>query len=199
MGREPFLYAWVSELHLGGQRFHAHLAVGRFIKRSVIAEPWGHGTVHIKMLSELRVGSGLWRSPGGRWATCQSVAKSLADARDPCRRRYTRLRVSSRHRCMCGVDLLRKNSRSSGSAGRSSHSSAIVHGRESMEGPSFSRSPHTVRNRSGRDRRCPSTANGKVAGQALRPTEAVSNQRHGDSSGSTTPVGCSSPAPGATS
>ena len=58
LGGEPFPYLWVPEWHPGGHGLHAHFAVGRYIKRSLIEESWGHGFVHIKLLGDLPVGSG---------------------------------------------------------------------------------------------------------------------------------------------
>ena len=51
-------YVWVPEWHKSGHGLHAHFAVGRYIKRSVIDEAWGHGFIHIKLLGGLPVGSG---------------------------------------------------------------------------------------------------------------------------------------------
>lgn len=60
LGGDALPYLWVPEMHADGQRFHAHFAVGRFIKRSLIDAAWGHGFVHIKLLGDLPVGSGSW-------------------------------------------------------------------------------------------------------------------------------------------
>lgn len=57
LGGDAFPYVWVPEWHKTGHGLHAHFAVGKFIKRSVIADAWGHGFVHIKLLSDLPVGS----------------------------------------------------------------------------------------------------------------------------------------------
>ena len=57
---EPMPYVWVPEWHKSGHGLHVHFAVGRFIKRSIIDEAWGHGFVHIKLLGDLPVGSGAW-------------------------------------------------------------------------------------------------------------------------------------------
>jgi hypothetical protein len=58
LGDESLPYAWVPELHKDGERFHVHFAVGRFVPRGLIEQAWGHGFVHIKLLSGLPVGSG---------------------------------------------------------------------------------------------------------------------------------------------
>jgi hypothetical protein len=58
LGGDPFPYLWTAEWHKTGHGLHVHFAVGRFIKRSLIEEAWGHGFVHIKLLGDLPVGSG---------------------------------------------------------------------------------------------------------------------------------------------
>lgn len=58
LGGQPLPYLWVPELHPGGHGLHAHFAVGRYVKRSLIAQAWGRGYVHIKLLGNLPVGSG---------------------------------------------------------------------------------------------------------------------------------------------
>jgi hypothetical protein len=89
LGGDPFPYAWVPELHADGQRFHAHFAVGRFIKQGLIKEAWGHGFVSIKLLSDLPVGSGsLEESRRAAGYLSKYVAKSFDDARVPRRHRY---------------------------------------------------------------------------------------------------------------
>ncbi|MCU1677356.1 MAG: hypothetical protein JWM93_2114 [Frankiales bacterium] len=59
LGGDPLPYVWVSEWHKTGHGLHVHFAVGRYINRSLIAAAWGHGFVHIKLLSNLPVGSTL--------------------------------------------------------------------------------------------------------------------------------------------
>jgi len=58
LGSEPLAYVWVPELHADGERFHVHFAVGKYVPRGLIEASWGHGFVHIKLLSDLPVGSG---------------------------------------------------------------------------------------------------------------------------------------------
>jgi len=58
LGGEPFPYAWVPELHKTDHGFHAHFAVGRFIRRGLIDEAWGHGFIKIRLHGDLPVGSG---------------------------------------------------------------------------------------------------------------------------------------------
>jgi hypothetical protein len=58
LGGNALPYLWVPEWHKTGHGLHAHFAVGRYIKRSLIGEAWGHGFVHIKLLGDLPVGSG---------------------------------------------------------------------------------------------------------------------------------------------
>lgn len=89
LGGEPFPYVWVPEFHADGTRFHLHFAVGRFIKRSLIEEAWGHGWVHIKLLGDLPVGSGrLAEARQSAGYLGKYVAKSFEDARIPRRHRY---------------------------------------------------------------------------------------------------------------
>ena len=57
LGGQSFAYVWVPEWHKTGHGLHAHFAVGRYIKRSLIESAWGHGFVHIKLLGNLPVGS----------------------------------------------------------------------------------------------------------------------------------------------
>jgi hypothetical protein len=57
-GGTPLPYVWVPEWHKSGHGLHAHFAVGRFVKRSLIESAWGRGFVHIKLLGDLPVGSG---------------------------------------------------------------------------------------------------------------------------------------------
>ena len=58
LGGKALPYVWVPEWHKSGHGLHAHFAVGRYLKRSVIDEAWGHGFIHIKLLGGLPVGSG---------------------------------------------------------------------------------------------------------------------------------------------
>jgi hypothetical protein len=58
LGGEPFPYLWVAEWHKTDHGLHLHLAVGRYIPRSLIEAAWGRGFVHIKLLGDLPVGSG---------------------------------------------------------------------------------------------------------------------------------------------
>lgn len=58
LGGTPLPYVWVPEWHKSGHGLHAHFAVGRYIKRSLIESAWGRGFVHIKLLGDLPVGSG---------------------------------------------------------------------------------------------------------------------------------------------
>lgn len=55
---ERLAYVWVPEWHPSGHGLHIHFAVGRYVKRSLIEAAWGRGYVHIKLLSDLPVGSG---------------------------------------------------------------------------------------------------------------------------------------------
>lgn len=89
LGGEAFPYAWVPELHADGSRFHLHFAVGRYVKRSLIDEAWGHGFVSIKLLGDLPVGSGrLEEARRAAGYLGKYVAKSFGDPRIPRRHRY---------------------------------------------------------------------------------------------------------------
>lgn len=59
VGGDPFPYVWVPEWHKSGHGLHGHFGCGRYIKRSLIEEAWGHGFVHIKLLGDVSCGSGV--------------------------------------------------------------------------------------------------------------------------------------------
>jgi len=59
LGGKAIPYLWVPEWHPGGHGLHVHFAVGRFIGQPLIRDTWGLGHVHIKLLGDLPVGSGL--------------------------------------------------------------------------------------------------------------------------------------------
>jgi len=80
LGGEPLPYVWVPEWHKSGHGLHAHFAVGRFVKRSLIEQAWGHGFVHIKLLGNLPVGSGsLSEARVAAGYLSKYVAKTFAD------------------------------------------------------------------------------------------------------------------------
>ncbi len=79
LGGEPFPYLWVPEVHPGGHGLHAHFAVGRYIKRSLIEESWRHGFVHIKLLGDLPVVRAPWRRPGWPAATSASTRRRRSE------------------------------------------------------------------------------------------------------------------------
>jgi hypothetical protein len=60
LGGSPLPYVWVPEWHPRGHGLHAHFAVGRFVKQSLIEAAWGRGFVSIKRLTDLPVGSTSW-------------------------------------------------------------------------------------------------------------------------------------------
>ena len=80
LGGEPLPYVWVPEWHKTGHGLHVHFAVGRYVRRSVIAAAWGRGFVHIKLLGDMGVGAGP-REEARRAAGYLSkyVAKTFAD------------------------------------------------------------------------------------------------------------------------
>ena len=80
LGGAAFPYVWVPEWHPKGHGLHVHFAVGRFIRRSLISEAWGHGFVHIKLLGDLPVGStNLSEARRAAGYLSKYVAKSFAD------------------------------------------------------------------------------------------------------------------------
>jgi hypothetical protein len=58
LGGRPLPYAWAPEWHPGGHGLHVHFAVGRYVKQRLIADVWGRGIAHIKLIGDLPVGSG---------------------------------------------------------------------------------------------------------------------------------------------
>lgn len=91
LGGKPLPYAWVPEWHKTDHGLHAHFAVGKYIKRRLIDEAWGHGYIGIKLIGDLPVGAGAL-SEARIAATYLSkyVAKTFADsvARDLGLHRY---------------------------------------------------------------------------------------------------------------
>jgi len=89
LGGERFPYLWVPEWHPGGHGLHVHFAVARFIKRGLIAETWGRGRVHIKLLGDLPVGSGSLEEArvSGRYLA-KYAAKALDEKRAAGLHRY---------------------------------------------------------------------------------------------------------------
>jgi hypothetical protein len=80
LGGAAFPYVWVPEWHPGGHGLHVHFAVGRFIRRSLISDAWGHGFVHIKLLGDLPVGStNVSEARRAAGYLSKYVAKSFAD------------------------------------------------------------------------------------------------------------------------
>jgi len=89
LGGKPLPYVWVPEWHPGGHGLHVHFAVGRYIRRSVILAAWGHGHVHIKLLSNLPVGStGLDEARAAAGYLAKYVGKSFDEERAPGLHRY---------------------------------------------------------------------------------------------------------------
>ena len=69
----PLPYVWVPELHKSGHGFHAHFAVGRYVKHELIKDTWGHGHVSIKLLGDVPVGEGRRGEVGVPRRTCRSM------------------------------------------------------------------------------------------------------------------------------
>lgn len=81
-GGEAFPYVWVPEWHKSGHGLHAHFAVGKYVKRSLIESAWGRGFVHIKLLGDLPVGStSLGEARRAASYLSKYVAKSFGDTR----------------------------------------------------------------------------------------------------------------------
>jgi hypothetical protein len=89
LGGDRFPYVWVPEWHKTGHGLHAHFAVGRYIKRSVIEAAWPHGFVHIKLLGDLPVGSGpLDEARRAAGYLSKYVGKGFGDVSTPGLHRY---------------------------------------------------------------------------------------------------------------
>ncbi|OOB89890.1 hypothetical protein B0T42_14885 [Rathayibacter sp. VKM Ac-2630] len=79
---KPLPYVWVPEWHKTDHGLHAHFAVGRYIKRSVIEDSWGRGFVHIKLIGDLPVGStALAEARRAAGYLSKYVAKTFGDER----------------------------------------------------------------------------------------------------------------------
>ena len=89
LGGKPFPYVWVPEFHADGERFHAHLAVGKYIPWRLIRDTWGHGHIHIKLLGDLPVGSGrLEEARAAAGYLSKYVGKAFHSDAIPRRHRY---------------------------------------------------------------------------------------------------------------
>lgn len=89
IGGEPFAYCWVPEIHRSGHGFHAHFAVGRYVKRSAIEQAWGHGFVHIKLIGDLPVGTGtLGEARRAAGYLSKYIGKGFGDESPPGLHRY---------------------------------------------------------------------------------------------------------------
>lgn len=78
---KSFPYAWVPEWHKSGHGLHAHFAVGRYMKRSVIERAWGRGFIHIKLIGDLPVGAGaLSEARVAATYLSKYVAKTFSDS-----------------------------------------------------------------------------------------------------------------------
>lgn len=89
LGGEPLPYAWAPEWHPGGHGLHVHFAVGRYVKQRLIADVWGRGIAHIKLIGDLPVGSGaLEEARVAAGYLAKYVSKSIGDERVPRLHRY---------------------------------------------------------------------------------------------------------------
>ncbi len=79
---EPLPYVWVPEWHPGGHGLHVHFAVGRYVPQRLIRRVWGRGHVHIKLIGDLPVGTGMLEEArvAARYL-CKYVGKGVDDAR----------------------------------------------------------------------------------------------------------------------
>ena len=59
LGGRPLPYLSVPEWHRTDHGLHAHFGIGRYVPRRLIESAWGHGFVHIKLIGNLPVGSGV--------------------------------------------------------------------------------------------------------------------------------------------
>ena len=82
LGGRGFPYVWVPEWHPGGHGLHIHFTVGRYVRQSLIREAWGRGIVHIKLIGDLPVGSGvLAEARKAAGYLCKYIGKGLDDER----------------------------------------------------------------------------------------------------------------------
>jgi len=82
LGGQALPYVWVPEWHPGGHGLHVHFIVGRYVRQSLIREAWGHGIVHIKLIGDLPVGSGvLAEARKAAGYLCKYIGKGLDDER----------------------------------------------------------------------------------------------------------------------
>jgi hypothetical protein len=63
LGGKPMPYMWTAERHKtqpdgSNHGLHVHFAVSTYVPRGLIEQAWGRGFIHIKLLSDLPVGSG---------------------------------------------------------------------------------------------------------------------------------------------
>ena len=89
LGGEPLPYAWAPEWHPGGHGLHVHFAVGRYVGQRLIADVWGRGIAHIKLIGDLPVGSGaLEEARVAAGYLAKYVSKSIGEERVPRLHRY---------------------------------------------------------------------------------------------------------------
>jgi len=80
LGGKRLPYVWVPEWHPGGHGLHVHFAVGRYVPQPLIRDVWERGHVHIKLLSDLPVGSGaLQEARLAAGYLCKYLGKGLGD------------------------------------------------------------------------------------------------------------------------
>jgi len=79
LGCERFPYVWVPEFHADGIRFHAHLGLGRYIKRDRIERCWPHGNLDIRRITVRNKGSKTERASRVAQYLTKYVSKAFAD------------------------------------------------------------------------------------------------------------------------
>jgi hypothetical protein len=86
---ERLPYLWVPQWHPSGHGLHVHFAVGRFVKQYLIRDVWARGHVHIKLLGDLPVGSGVLDESrlAARYLS-RYIGRSVNEDRQPGLHRY---------------------------------------------------------------------------------------------------------------
>ncbi|MGA8723536.1 MAG: hypothetical protein WB565_00705 [Acidimicrobiales bacterium] len=89
LGGRAIPYVWVVEWHKTDHGLHAHFAVDRYVKRSFIERSWPHGFVHIQLIGDLPVGSGvIGESRRTAAYLAKYISKAFDDRRIPGLHRY---------------------------------------------------------------------------------------------------------------
>jgi hypothetical protein len=81
-------YVWVPEWHKTDHGLHAHVALGRYVRRSLIEDAWGHGFVHIKRLARDEAAGTLASSRRAAGYLSKYIAKTFDHPRTARLHRY---------------------------------------------------------------------------------------------------------------